>query len=148
MGRLIWLIAAAVLLCGCRTLRVASESLVTDSVRTHDTLAVRDSTVVVRAERLSEMVLVKDSTVMTVDTAGNVVRLERYSSVLRDRDRRASRDSAGAVTSRRATEKTGRHVSEAARTEAPGNKGWSEAAVVAAMAVLCCLVIYLGRKRS
>ena len=148
MGRLIWLIAAAALLCGCRTQRVASESLTADTVIVRDTLYGRDSAVVVRSETLSEKTLVKDSTVVTVDAAGNVVRLELYSRVLRDRDRRASRDSARAVTSMRATEKTGRHVSEAARKEAAGNKGWSEAAVVAAMAALCCLVIYSGRKRS
>ena len=143
MGRLIWLIAAAALLCGCRTQKVASESLTADTVMVRDTLYGRDSAAVVKAERLSEKMLVKDSTVVTVDAAGKVVRLERYSSVLKDRDRHVSRDSARAVT-----EKTGRHVSEAARKEAPGNKGWSEAAVVAAMAALCCLVIYSGRKRS
>lgn len=148
MGRLIWLIAAATLLCGCRTQKVASESLTVDTVMVRDTLYGRDSAAVVKAERLSEKMLVKDSTVVTVDAAGKVVRLERYSSVLKDRDRHVSRDSARAVTSGRATEKTGRHVSEAARKEAPGNKGWSEAAVVAGMAALCCLVIYSGRKRS
>ena len=142
------LIAAAALLCGCRTQRVASESLTADTVIVRDTLYGRDSTDVVRSETLSEKTLVKDSTVVTVDAAGKVVRLELYSRVLRDRDRRVSRDSARAVTSMRATEKTGRHVSEAARKETSGNKGWSEAAVVAAMAALCCLVIYSGRKRS
>ena len=148
MGRLILLIAAAALLCGCRTQRVASESLTADTVIVRDTLYGRDSTDVVRSETLSEKTLVKDSTVVTVDAAGKVVRLELYSRVLRDRDRRVSRDSARAVTSMRATEKTDRHVSEAARKEASGNKGWSEAAVVAAMAALCCLVIYSGRKRG
>lgn len=105
MGRLIWLIAAAALLCGCRTQKVASESLTADTVMVRDTLYGRDSAAVVKAERLSEKMLVKDSTVVTVDAAGKVVRLERYSSVLKDRDRHVSRDSARAVTSGRATER-------------------------------------------
>ena len=51
MGRLIWLIAAAALLCGCRTQKVASESLTADTVMVRDTLYGRDSgAVLVRLE--------------------------------------------------------------------------------------------------
>lgn len=125
MKHLLWLLLA-VLLTSCATARrtasVRESQTKRDSVVTRDSVVMRDS-VVIRYERsATDSTVVRDSVVVTLDTAGNVVKLEHYRNAERNREssRVTASESQHAETQRGASQQTSQEATS--RQEATSEK--------------------------
>ncbi len=120
-----WLLLA-LLLMSCATMRrstnVRESQTKKDSVVIRDSLVRRDS-VVIRYERsATDSTVVKDSVVVTLDTAGNVVKLEHYRNAERNREssRVAASESQHTETQQGASQQTS--LEATSRQEAKSEK--------------------------
>ena len=127
---------------------MTSEGRVSDTLIIRDTLTVHDSMVVAKREMVTTTVRIKDSTVLVVDTTGRIVRSERYMLSDRDNNVTVSRDSARSSARGNKTSIRNAQQSDSMRVERTRKRNWREIAVVFIISVVCCLVIYTGRKKS
>lgn len=140
--------AILLLMCSCRTTQVTSDSRVSDTLIIRDTLIVHDSLIVSKKEIVTTTVRIKDSTVLVVDTTGRIVKSEHYISSDRDNNVNISRDSTSSVVRNNKTSVKNTRQSDSNRVEQTKKRDWKEIAVVFIVGFVCCLMIYIGRKKS
>ena len=140
--------AILLLMCSCRTTQVTSDSRVSDTLIIRDTLIVHDSLIVAKKEIVTTTVRIKDSTVLVVDTTGRIVKSEHYISSDRDNNVNVSRDSTSSAVRNNKTSIKNTQQSDSNRLEQTKKRDWKEIAVVFIAGFVCCLMIYIGRKKS
>jgi hypothetical protein len=141
--------AISMLMCGCRTTQVTSDSRVSDTLVIRDTLIVYDSMLVAKKEIVTTTVRIKDSTVLVVDTTGRIVKSEHYISSDRDNNVNIRRDSTSSAVRYNKTSIKNTQQSDSNRVvEQTKKRDWKEFAVVFVVGFICCLMIYIGRKKS
>lgn len=140
--------AILLLMCSCRTTQVTSDSRVSDTLIIRDTLIVHDSLIVAKKEIVTTTVRIQDSTVLVVDTTGRIVKSEHYISSDRDNNVNVSRDSTNYAVRNNKISVKNTQQSDSNRVEQTKNRDWKEFAVVFIFGFVCCLMIYMGRKKS
>lgn len=140
--------AILLLMCSCRTTQVTSDSRVSDTLIIRDTLIVHDSLIVSKKEIVTTTVRIKDSTVLVVDTIGRIVKSEHYISSDRDNIVDVTKDSISSAVSNNKTSVNNTQQSDSSRVEKIKKRDWKEFAVVFIVGFVCCLMIYIGRKKS
>lgn len=109
--------AILLLMCGCRTTQVTSDSRVSDTLIIRDTLIIHDSLIVSKKEIVTTTVRIKDSTILVVDTTGRIVKSEHYISSDRDNNVNISRDSTSSAVRNNKTSVKNTQQSDSNRVE-------------------------------